>query len=60
MLGDEEIAMSPVAAPISLAAGEYELTIENDYFDSITRTIEVSAGETVTIDVDFEREGEKR
>ena len=44
-LGDDDGFVTPRDEPIELAAGVHALRIENDYFEPITREIEVEPGE---------------
>lgn len=55
-----ESVTTPLAAPLRVEAGHHQFRIENDYFQPITRVLEVEpspADKAVELKVDFETEG---
>jgi serine/threonine-protein kinase len=57
----EQVASSPIAAPIEVTAGPHDIVVENDFYEPIKRSIDVPVGpDPVEITVDFERDGAER
>jgi serine/threonine-protein kinase len=56
----EPRGVTPLAAPLAVAAGRRSLTIESDFFEPLTRELEVPVGtadEPVELYVDLEQDG---
>jgi serine/threonine-protein kinase len=54
-----EVAVTPFAEPVEVAAGPVDIVVANDYFEPIRRTVDVpasTADEPVTLMVDFEKQ----
>ncbi len=52
---DELYDVTPFAEPIALMPGEHIVELRNRYFGTKKRTVEVRAGETVRVNVEFRR-----
>lgn len=58
--GDKELGMTPMSVPIEFDIGPHTLTVQNDYFEAYTKTIEVMPGgieSAVDLRIDLERVG---
>ncbi|RMH36811.1 MAG: serine/threonine protein kinase [Deltaproteobacteria bacterium] len=53
-------AVTPVARPIEVPAGEHDVVVENDFFEPVERRLYVPPGESVDLVVDFEKRGTRR
>ena len=54
-------AVTPIADPIPVAAGSHTISIENDFFETFSREIDVPAGsseEPIELFVDLEEESQ--
>jgi hypothetical protein len=48
---DSSVGTTPLAGPITLAAGDYMLRLENPGFPAVTRSVRVVAGEEQNLDI---------
>ena len=56
----QERGMTPLAAPLQVSAGSHRITIENDYYEPVERTVSVpesGEGAAVLVEVDLRAEG---
>ena len=52
--------VTPIAKPLALAAGHHTMTITNDFYDPVTRELDVAAGppdKPATVQIDLEKDG---